>query len=311
MALWSLLGPRGVDVLAWESFGLGWVSDITKELKLKDVRAIKADYGKLPDLSQVDFSRDVVFTWNGTTSGVRVADGDWIAADREGLTICDATSAAFAQPLAFDKLDVVTFSWQKALGGEAAHGMIVLSPRAVQRLTTHTPAWPVPKIFRMTKGGKLIEGIFVGETINTPSMLCVEDYLDALNWAKSLGGLKALIGRANANFGVLAEWAKRTPWIDFFAEDAKARSNTSVTLKIVDPEVTSLLPEAQETFLKAISARLDKEGVAYDINYHRDAPPHFRIWSGATIEAADLATLTQWLDWSFAVEKAALATKAA
>jgi phosphoserine aminotransferase len=311
MALWSLLGPRGVDVLAWESFGLGWVSDITKELKLKDVRAIKADYGKLPDLSQVDFSRDVVFTWNGTTSGVRVPDGDWIAADREGLTICDATSAAFAQPLAFDKLDVVTFSWQKALGGEAAHGMIVLSPRAVQRLTTHTPAWPVPKIFRMTKGGKLIEGIFVGETINTPSMLCVEDYLDALNWAKSLGGLKALIGRANANFGVLAEWAKRTPWIDFFAEDAKARSNTSVTLKIVDPEVTSLLPEAQETFLKAISARLDKEGVAYDINYHRDAPPHFRIWSGATIEAADLATLTQWLDWSFAVEKAALATKAA
>jgi phosphoserine aminotransferase len=306
MALWTMLGARGVDVLAWESFGLGWVTDITKQLKLQDVRAIKADYGKLPDLKQVNFDHDVVFTWNGTTSGVRVPNGDWIAADRAGLTICDATSAAFAQRLAFDKLDVTTFSWQKALGGEAAHGMIVLSPRAVARLTSYTPAWPVPKIFRMTKGGKLIDGIFVGETINTPSMLCVEDYLDALNWAKSLGGLKALVARADANFTVLADWQKRTPWIDFFAEDAAARSNTSVTLKIVDPEVTRLDKEAQETFLKNISGRLDKEGVAYDINFHRDAPPHFRIWSGATIEAADLRVLTDWLDWSYAMEKAAL-----
>jgi phosphoserine aminotransferase len=306
MALWSLLGERPVDVLAWESFGLGWVTDVVKQLKLKDMRTIKADYGKLPDLKQVDFNHDVVFTWNGTTSGVRVPNGDWIPADRAGLTICDATSAAFAQDLAFDKLDVVTFSWQKALGGEAAHGMLILSPRAVKRLETYTPAWPLPKIFRMTKGGKLIDGIFVGETINTPSMLCVEDYLDTLNWAKGVGGLKGLMARADANFNVLANWAARTPWIDFFAEDPAARSNTSVTLKIVDPEVTKLQPEAQEAFLKAISARLDKEKVAYDINYHRDAPPHFRIWAGATIEAADLEILTQWLDWAYAVEKAAL-----
>jgi phosphoserine aminotransferase len=306
MALWSLLGPRPVDVLAWESFGLGWVGDVTKELKLKDVRTIKADYGKLPDLKQVDFTHDVVFTWNGTTSGVRVPNGDWIAKDREGLTICDATSAAFAQPLAFDRLDVTTFSWQKALGGEAAHGMIVLSPRALKRLETYTPPWPMPKLFKMTKGGKLIDGIFVGETINTPSMLCVEDYLDALNWAKSIGGVKALIARANANFAVLADWAKRAGWIGFFADDPAVRSNTSVTLKIVDPAVTRLDKEAQETFLKNISARLDKEGVAYDINFHRDAPPHFRIWSGATIEASDLRVLSDWLDWSYAVEKAAL-----
>ena len=231
MALWSLLGQRGVDVLAWESFGLGWVTDVVKQLKLANARTIKADYGKLPDLASVNFDNDVVFTWNGTTSGVRVPNGDWIPADRAGLTICDATSAAFAQDLAFDKLDVVTFSWQKALGGEAAHGMIVLSPRAVERLESYTPAWPLPKIFRMTKGGKLNEGIFVGETINTPSMLCVEDYLDTLNWAKSVGGLKGLRGRADANFKVLADWAARTPWIDFFAEDPAARSNTSVTLK--------------------------------------------------------------------------------
>src|SRR5665213_219579 len=237
MALWSLLGARPVTMLAWESFGEGWVSDVTKELKLKDVTVLKAPYGDLPDLSKVDFKNDVVFTWNGTTSGVRVPNGDWIAGDREGLTLCDATSAAFAQKLAFDKLDVVTFSWQKALGGEAAHGMIVLSPRAVQRLTTYTPAWPMPKIFKMTKGGKLIDGIFVGETINTPSMLCVEDYLDALTWAKSVGGLNGLVARADGNFQVLADWKKRTPWIDFFAEDPAARSNTSVTLKIVDPDV--------------------------------------------------------------------------
>jgi phosphoserine aminotransferase len=306
MAMWSLLGQRGIDVLAWESFGLGWVTDVVKQLKLADVRTLKADYGKLPDLSQVDFKRDVIFTWNGTTSGVRVPNGDWIAADREGLTICDATSAAFAQNLDFSKLDVVTFSWQKALGGEAAHGMIVLSPRAVERLTTYTPAWPMPKLFRMTKGGKLIDGIFVGETINTPSMLCVEDYLDTLTWAKSIGGLKALRARADANFKVLGDWVAKALWIDFFAENPAARSNTSICLKIVDPDVTKLDVAAQETFLKAISSRLDKEGVAYDINFHRDAPPHFRIWGGATIEASDLKIVTEWLDWAYAQEKANL-----
>jgi phosphoserine aminotransferase len=306
MALWSLLGARPVDVLAWESFGLGWVTDVVKQLKLKDARVIEANYGKLPDLTQADPAHDIVFTWNGTTSGVRVPNGGWIKADRQGLTICDATSAAFAQPLPFDKLDVVTFSWQKALGGEAAHGMIVLSPGAVARLESYTPPWPLPKIFRMTKGGKLIDGIFIGETINTPSMLCVEDYLDALAWAKSAGGLKGLMGRADANFKVLADWAARAPWIDFFAEDPATRSNTSVCLKIVDPAVTALDLAGHEAFVRSIAARLDKEGVAHDIAFHRDAPPHFRIWAGATIEAADLATLTEWLDWGFALEKAAL-----
>jgi phosphoserine aminotransferase len=306
MALWSLLGQRPVDVLAWESFGLGWVTDIIKQLKLKDARTIQADYGKLPDLSTVDFSHDVVFTWNGTTSGVRVPNGDWIPADRQGLTICDATSAAFAQDLPFDKLDVVTFSWQKALGGEAAHGMLILSPRAVARLESYSPPWPLPKLFRMTKGGKVNEGIFVGETINTPSMLCVEDYLDALNWAKSVGGLKGLRGRADANLKVLADWAARTPWIDFFAEDPATRSNTSVTLKVVDPEVARLDLAGREAFVRAIASRLDKEGVAYDIAFHRDAPPHFRIWAGATIEASDLAILTEWLEWGYALEKSAL-----
>ena len=306
MALWSLLGARGVDVLAWESFGLGWVTDVVKQLKLEDARVIKADYGKLPDLYQVDFSRDVVFTWNGTTSGVRVPNGNWIPSTREGLTICDATSAAFAQPLPFDKLDVVTFSWQKALGGEAAHGMLILSPRAVARLETYTPSWPLPKLFRMTKGGKINEGIFVGETINTPSMLCVEDYLDALLWAKSVGGLKGLMGRADANLKVLADWAARTPWIDFFAVDPLTRSNTSVCLKVVDPAVASLDLAGQEAFVRAVAGRLDKEGVAYDIAFHRDAPPHFRIWAGATIEASDLAIVTEWLAWAFAVEKASL-----
>jgi phosphoserine aminotransferase len=306
MALWSLLGARGVDVLAWESFGLGWVTDIVKQLKLKDARTVNADYGKLPDLRQVDFSRDVVFAWNGTTSGVRVPDGAWIAADRAGLTICDATSAAFAQPLPFDKLDVVTLSWQKALGGEAAHGMIILSPRAVARLESYTPPWPLPKVFRMTKGGKLIDGIFVGETINTPSMLCVEDYLDALQWAKSVGGLAGLMARADANFDVLAKWAGRTPWIDFFADDPATRSNTSVCLKIVAPAVVALDLSGQEAFVRAIAARLDKEGVAHDIAFHRDAPPHFRIWAGATIEPADLAALTEWIEWGYALEKASL-----
>jgi phosphoserine aminotransferase len=306
MALWSLLGERGVDVLAWESFGLGWVTDVVKQLKLNDARIIKADYGKLPDLYQVDFSRDVVFTWNGTTSGVRVPNGNWIPASREGLTICDATSAAFAQDLPFDKLDVVTFSWQKALGGEAAHGMIILSPRAVARLESYTPSWPMPKIFRMTKGNKLIEGIFVGETINTPSMLCVEDYLDALKWAKSIGGLKGLRGRADANLKAFATWAEKTLWVDFFAADPLTRSNTSICLKIVDPAVAGLDLAGQEAFVRALASRLDKEGVAYDTAFHRDAPPHLRIWAGATIETSDVEILTEWLEWAFAIEKAAL-----
>jgi phosphoserine aminotransferase len=305
MALWSLLGDRPVDVLGWESFGLGWVTDVVKQLKLKDVRVFKADYGKLPDLGAVDPAHDVVFTWNGTTSGVRVPDGAWIAADRTGLTICDATSAAFAMALPFDKLDVATFSWQKALGGEAAHGMLILSPRAVARLESYVPPWPLPKIFRMTRGGKLNEGIFVGETINTPSMLCVEDYLDALLWAKSIGGLAGLVGRVGANFAVLADWVARTAWIDFFAEDPATRSTTSVTLKFVDDEIARLDLAGREAFVRAIVARLDNEGVAYDINFHRDAPPHLRIWAGATVEASDLAILTEWIEWAYAVERAA------
>jgi phosphoserine aminotransferase len=306
MALWSLLGARGVDVLAWESFGLGWVTDVVKQLKLEDVRVITADYGKLPDLRQVDCSRDVVFTWNGTTSGVRVPNGDWIPASREGLTICDATSAAFAQDLPFDKLDVVTLSWQKALGGEAGHGMIILSPRAAARLESYTPPWPLPKIFRMTKGGKINEGIFVGETINTPSMMCVEDYIDALLWARSVGGLKGLMARADANLKTFEDWVERTPWADFFAVDPATRSNTSVCIKVVDPAVAALDLAGREAFVRAVAARLDKEGVAYDTAFHRDAPPHFRIWSGATIETADLDILTEWLDWAVTIEKAAL-----
>jgi len=307
MALWSLLGARGVDLLAWESFGEGWVSDVVKQLKLKDTRTLKAAYGKLPDLGEVNFNNDVVFTWNGTTSGVRVPNGDWIAADREGLTICDATSAAFAQDLPWNKLDVVTFSWQKVLGGEAAHGMLILSPRAVARLESYTPAWPMPKIFRMTKGGKLIEGIFKGETINTPSMICVEDYLDALDWAESIGGLKSLIGRADANTAAIAEWAERTPWVDFLAEDVDSRSNTSVCLKIVDPKVTALSDDEQVAFAKKVADLLDKEGIAYDIAGYRDAPAGLRIWAGATIELADMQALMPWLDWAFAQAKASLA----
>nr|WP_321455949.1 phosphoserine transaminase [uncultured Cohaesibacter sp.] len=306
MALWSLLGARGTDILVWESFGAGWATDVVKQLKLDDVRVMKADYGQLPDLGAVDFSRDVVFTWNGTTSGVRVPNGDWIAADREGLTICDATSAAFAQDLAWDKLDVVTYSWQKVLGGEAAHGMLILSPRAVERLESYVPAWPMPKIFRMTKGGKLIEGIFRGETINTPSMLCVEDYLDALNWAKEIGSLDGLMKRANANLAVLEAWADKTPWVSFLAKDKAIRSNTSVCFTIVDEEVAALPDDVQAKFAKSLVARLDKEGVAYDIGAYRDAPTGLRIWAGATIEASDLEALTKWLDWAFAQEKAAL-----
>ena len=310
MALWSLLGARGVDMLAWESFGESWVTDVIKQLKLKDARVIKAPYGELPDLSAVDTkTRDVVFTWNGTTSGVRVPNGDWIAADREGLTICDATSAAFAQRLDWPKLDVVTFSWQKALGGEAAHGMLVLSPRAVERLTTYTPPWPLPKIFRLTSGAKLIEGIFEGETINTPSMLCVEDYIDALEWAKSLG-LDALIAKADRNAKVIAHWLATAPWVENLARRPEMASNTSVCLSIVDPDVVAGGPEAVAAVANGIAARLESEGVAYDIGAHRDAPPGLRIWCGATVEAQDLDALTPWLDWAFAQEKAKLAKAA-
>jgi len=310
MALWSLLGPRPVTAIAWESFGDGWVTDIIKQLKLKDVVKLTAGYGEIPDLSKADKNSDIVFTWNGTTSGVRVPNADWIAADREGLTICDATSAAFAQPLDWAKLDVVTFSWQKALGGEGAHGMLILSPRAVARLESYTPPWPLPKIFRMTKGGKLIDGIFVGETINTPSMLCVEDYLDALNWAKSVGGLKALIARADASTKVLADWKAKTPWVDFLAVDPAIRSNTSVCLKVVDPAITALSADTQADFAKKLVAAVEKEGAGFDFGHYRDAPAGLRIWCGATVEAKDVEILTQWLDWAFAETKASLAKAA-
>jgi phosphoserine aminotransferase len=310
MALWSLLGVRPVTMLTWESFGEGWVGDVAKELKLKDVTVLRATYGELPDLAAVDPASDIVFTWNGTTSGVRVPNGDWIAADRTGLAICDATSAAFAQALDWAKLDVVTFSWQKALGGEAAHGMLILSPRAVARLESYTPPWPLPKIFRMTKGNKLNEGIFQGETINTPSMLCVEDYLDALAWAKSVGGLKALQARADANAKVIADWVARTAWIDFLARDPALRSNTSVCLRVVDPAVTRLAPEVQAAFVKNIAAALEKEGVAYDIDAYRDAPAGLRIWCGSTVERGDVEALTLWLDWAYATAKEALAKAA-
>ena len=303
MAMWSLLGARPVTMLTWESFGDGWVTDVQKQLKLQDVTVLKAGYGELPDLSKVDFSNDVVFTWNGTTSGVRVPNGDWIKADREGLTICDATSAAFAQKLDWQKLDVVTYSWQKALGGEAAHGMLILSPRAVERLLSYKPAWPLPKIFRLTSGGKLIEGIFVGETINTPSMLCVEDYIDALNWGKSVGGLNGLVGRADANTKVLADWVAKTPWVDFLATVPATRSNTSVCLKVVDPAITALSAEAQADFAKKLVGLVEKEGAGFDLGAYRDAPPGLRIWCGATVESADVAALTQWLDWAFATAK--------
>src|SRR6202166_1131739 len=310
MALWTLLGPRPVTMLTWESFGEGWVSDVAKELKLKDVTVLRAPYGELPDLAKADPGSDIVFTWNGTTSGVRVANADWIAADRAGLTICDATSAAFAQPLDWGKLDVVTFSWQKALGGEAAHGMLILSPRAVARLESYKPAWPLAQIFRMTKGGQLNEGIFEGETINTPSMLCVEDYLDTLQWAKTIGGLKALIRRCDANSKVIADWVARTAWIDFLARDPALRSNTSVCLKVADPAVNRLTPDAQAAFVKSVAAALDKEGVAYDIDAYRDAPPGLRVWCGSTIERTDVEALTSWLDWAYAAAKEALAKAA-
>ncbi|UWU13301.1 phosphoserine transaminase [Rhizobium sullae] len=311
MALWSLLGERGVDMLAWESFGAGWVTDVVKQLKLKDVRRLEAGYGELPDLSTVDFDRDVVFTWNGTTSGVRVPNGDFIPPDRKGLTICDATSAAFAQNLDFAKLDVVTFSWQKVLGGEGAHGVIILSPRAVERLLTYTPAWPLPKIFRMTSGGKLSEGIFQGETINTPSMLCVEDYLDALLWAKQIGGLRALMARADANAKVIADFVAANDWIANLAAKPETASNTSVCLKIVDKEVAALDADGQANFAKGIVSLLEKEGVAYDIGHYRDAPSGLRIWAGATIETADMQKLMPWLSWAFETQKVTLSQVAA
>ena len=306
-ALWSLLGARGVDVLAFESFGSGWVTDITKQLKLEDVRVLEADYGQLPDLANVDFSRDVVFTWNGTTSGVKVPNGDWIAADRAGLTIVDATSAVFAQEIAWDKVDVLTYSWQKVMGGEGQHGMLVLSPRAVERLETYTPAWPLPKIFRLTKGGKVIGGIFEGATINTPSMLALEDHLDALNWAEEIGGLAGLIGRANANAKVLTDWMDRTDWVANLAVSSEIASNTSVCLQIVDQDVTALDGSAQAAFAKRLVKLLDEENVALDIGSYRDAPAGLRIWAGATVEASDLEALTPWLDWAFATTKAELA----
>ena len=311
MAMWSMLGARPLDILAWESFGQGWVSDIIKQLKLDDHRVLDAPYGELPDLGAVDFARDVVFTWNGTTSGVRVPDGDWIPADREGLTLCDATSAAFAMDLPWDKLDVVTWSWQKVLGGEAQHGMLVLSPRAVERLESYTPPWPMPKIFRLTKGGKIDESIFEGSTINTPSMLCVEDHLDALDWSRDIGGLNALIARSNANFAVIENWVARSDWATFLAQGAATRSTTSVCLAIADPWFKALSADEQAAAAKAVASRLDKEGVAFDVGAYRDAPPGLRIWAGATVEEADLVALMPWLDWAFQSVKAELGAAAA
>lgn len=307
MAMWSMLGARPVTMLAWESFGEGWITDVVKQLKLADVESVTAPYGELPNLKKVDTKkRDVVFTWNGTTSGVRVPDAEWIAADREGITICDATSAAFAQRLDWAKLDVTTFSWQKVLGGEAAHGMLILSPRAVARLESYKPAWPLPKIFRLTKGGKLIDGIFEGETINTPSMLCVEDYIDALNWAKKVGGLDGLVKRADANTRAIASFVKASPWIDFLAVKPKTRSNTSVCLKFTHPKVTALAADAQATFAKGVVATLEKEGAGLDLGHYRDAPPGLRIWCGATVQTRDIKALIPWIEYAFAKQLATL-----
>lgn len=307
MAMWNLLGERGVDMLAWESFGEGWITDAVKQLKLADVRLIKAGYGELPDMSEVDFDRDVVFTWNGTTSGVRVPNGDFIPAGRAGLTICDATSAAFAQPLDFAKLDVVTYSWQKVLGGEGGHGMLILSPRAVERLETYTPAWPLPKIFRLTKAGKINAGIFQGETINTPSMLCVEDYIKALEWAQACGGLSAMMARADANADALNAWVDRTDWIENLAVVAGTRSNTSVCLKLSASAVSGLDDEQAAGLPKQIARLLEAEEVAFDIGAYRDAPAGLRVWCGATVETSDVEALTAWLDWAYAQASAPVA----
>ncbi len=299
MAMWTMLGQRGVDVLAWESFGKGWVTDAVKQLKLQDINTYEADYGQIPDLSIVDCDRDVVFTWNGTTSGVKVANGDWIKDNRQGLTICDATSAVYAMEIPWQKIDILTYSWQKVMGGEGAHGVIILSPRAVERLESYTPDRPLPKIFRLTKGGKLIEEIFEGSTINTPSMLCVEDAIDGLKWAKSIGGLSKLIERSNNNLQVLEDWVAKSDWIDFLVEDKSIRSNTSICLKIVDEWYKSLSKEEQAAKAKELVSLMAKEKVAYDIGSYRDAPPGLRIWGGATIESNDMEALTHWLDWGF------------
>lgn len=299
MSLWSLLGARGVDVLAWESFGQAWVTDVTKQLKLADARVIAADYGHLADLSAVDWGRDVVFTWNGTTSGVRVPNADWIADDRAGLAICDATSAVFAMDVPIAKLDVVTYSWQKVLGGEAQHGVLILSPRAVERLETYQPPWPLPKIFRLTKNGKFMESVFQADTINTPSMLVVEDALDGLKWAEQLGGLPELIRRSEDNLAAVAAWVEKTPWIEFLAEDPATRSCTSICMKIVDPWFTRLDGDERTKAAKKIASLIEAEGVAYDIGMYREAPPGIRLWGGATVERADLEALFPWLDWAW------------
>ncbi len=311
MALWSLLGARPVDVLSFESFSEGWATDVVKQLKLPNARVLKAEYGKLPDLTRVDWTHDVVFTWNGTTSGVRVPNGDWISAGREGLAICDATSAAFAMDLPWDKLDVVTWSWQKVLGGEAAHGMLALSPRTVERLESYKPAWPLPKIFRLTKNGELIDGIFKGETINTPSMLCVEDAIDGLAWAESVGGVRGLIARSEANLAAIAGWVERSEWAAFLADDPAVRSCTSICLRIVAPWFAALPAEAQWDAAKQLASLLDREGVAYDIAAYRDAPPGLRIWGGATVETSDIEALLPWLDWAYAQVAAKFAPAAA
>lgn len=310
MALWSLLGQRPLDILAWESFGQEWVKDVVDELKLPDVRLLKAPYGGLPNLDEVDFNHDVVFLWNGTTSGVRVPNGDWIKDDRQGLTICDATSAVFAMDIPWEKIDVLTYSWQKVLGGEAQHGVVVLSPRAVERLETYQPAWPIPKIFRLSQKGKLIEGIFKGDTINTPSMLCVEDALDALIWAESIGGLSGLISRSEANLAAIAKWVEQSNWADFLAEKPETRSCTSICLKIVDAAFASLSAEDQAKFAKKLAKLLEKQQVAYDIAPYRAAPPGLRIWGGATVETADIEALLPWLDWAYATVKAEFAAVA-
>jgi phosphoserine aminotransferase len=307
MALWSLLGQRPLDILAWESFGQEWVKDVVDELKLPDVRLLKAPYGNLPNLDEVDFDHDVVFLWNGTTSGVRVPNGDWIKDDRQGLTICDATSAVFAMDIPWEKIDVLTYSWQKVLGGEAQHGVIVLSPRAVERLETYQPAWPIPKIFRLSQKGKLIEGIFKGDTINTPSMLCVEDALDALIWAESIGGLSGLIRRSEANLAAIAKWVEQSNWAGFLAEKPETRSCTSICLKIVDAAFSSLSAEDQGKFAKKLAKLLEKQQVAYDIAPYRAAPPGLRIWGGATVETANIEALLPWLDWAYATVKAEFA----
>ena len=300
MALWSILGPRGVDILAWESFGEAWITDVVAQLRLQDVRIFRADYGKLPDLSQVDPERDIVFTWNGTTAGVKVPNGDWITRNRQGLVICDATSAVFAMDIPWDRLDVVTWSWQKALGGEAAHGMLALSPRAVARIESYTPPWPLPKIFRLTRNGRLLEGIFKGDTINTPSMIAVEDQIVSLKWAESVGGLQGLITRSMNNLKIIENWVETSPWVAFLAEVPDTRSNTSICLKIVAPWFTALTPQLQIVAAKSLTTLLEEENIAYDINAYRDAPPGLRIWGGATVEANDIAILCTWLDWAAA-----------